>query len=270
MDNTPGEALFTAYLRQRRLPWKREPLINGRKPDFLVHHPSMDFTAEVYEPELQLPQGGGFIDSYSALRRGFQGRKSDQIKAMREAGVPCVLVIARTHSDLPFRPEIVAGAMFGDVGVNLPLDDPEATGRTVFLGGGRVQPDRNRGLTAVAVLESFNPTLYRAELAVAARLGEGLPWYPSIPRGSVVRSGAAIVRVTNEVYDHMVATGDYIPTARVAKLTVLHNPYAAYPLHLDILDGPYDTQWSRTVNDDGEAAYGPVKYGALVIRNPSP
>ena len=124
-------------------------------------------------------------------------------------------------------------------------------------------------MSAVAILESFNPTLYRAEEAAAARLGEPMPWYPSIPRRKVEREMATVVRVTEEVYEHMRTTRDDIPDARVAKLIVLHNPYATYPLDLDVLDGPHDVQWGRIQNEEGEIAYGPVKLGQLVIREPA-
>lgn len=268
VDDTPGERLFAAYLYQYRLTSDREPLIGGRRPDFLVHHPVLPFAAEVYEPELRFPAGGRFIDSYRALRRMFKARKSDQVKAMKEAGLPCIVILARTNSDIRFQPEIVAGAMFGDVGVLLPLDDPDAEGRTVFGSGGRVQRERNRGVSAVAILEDFNPTLYRAEEAVAARLGKGIPWRPGLNAGTVVREQAAVIRSTNEVYEHMTATRAFIPEARVVKLTVLHNPYAAHPIGLDVLDSPHDVQWGPTTTTTGEPAYGPVKWGPLVIRPP--
>lgn len=268
MEDSSGERLFAAYLRQYRLTSDREPLIGGRRPDFLVHHPAVPFVAEVYEPELRLPPGGGFIDSYPAFRRAFKARKGDQIKAVKEAGLPCVLVLARTNSDIRFQPEIVAGAMFGNVGVVFALDDPDAAGRTVFGGGGRVQPEMNRGVSAVAVLEGFNPTWYRAEEAVAARLGKGMPWRADLTAGEVAREQTEIARVANEVYEHMTVTGDFNPDARVAKLTVFHNPFAAHPIGLDILGGAHDVQWHRTTNADGEVAYGPVKWGPLVIRTP--
>ncbi len=138
-------------------------------------------------------------------------------------------------------------------------------GRTVFGSGGRVQREQNRGVSAVAVLEDFNPTLYRAEEVVAARLGKAMPWRPGLSAEKVAREQGAIVRTTTEVYDHMAATGAYIPDARLAKLTVFHNPYAAHPIGLDVLDGPHDVQWSRTKVGDG-TGYGPVKWGPLVIR----
>ncbi len=238
--------------------------MGGRRPDFLVEHPDGNFAAEVYEPELHLPPGSGSFDSYPALRRAFQGRKADQVKAMREAGVPCVLVLARTNADIQFGPETVAGSMFGNIGVRWRLNDPDAEPQTIFRAGGRVQPARNRGVSAVAILESFNPTWHRAEEAVTARLGEGMKWHSGIPHGAVVREGAAIVRATEEVYKHMTATGDYIPDARVAKLTVLHNPYATYPLELDVLDGAHDVQWARITTAAGEVGYGPAKWGRLV------
>lgn len=173
MVDTPGERLFAAYLHQYGLASDRHPLVGGRRPDFLVQHPVTPFAAEVYEPELCLPATAGYIDSYRAFRRAFTGRKGDQIKAVKEAGLPCVVVLARTNSDLRFQPEFVAGAMFGDISFELPLDDPEAVGRTVFGRGGRVQREQNRGVSAVAILEDFNPTLFRAEKGCGGSAGKG-------------------------------------------------------------------------------------------------
>ena len=74
-----GERLFAAYLRQCRLEWQYEPDIGGRRPDFLVEHPVRSFVAEVYEPEIHLPPGGGSFESYSARRGAFEGRRSKQL-----------------------------------------------------------------------------------------------------------------------------------------------------------------------------------------------
>ncbi len=76
-----GERLAAAYWDQRALPWEYEPEIGGRHPDFLVHHSRRDFVAEVFEPELRLPDGGGWFSSYPAIRSAFEGRKRKQIAA---------------------------------------------------------------------------------------------------------------------------------------------------------------------------------------------
>lgn len=260
--DSPGEQLFAAYLRQRGLSWQREPDIHGRRPDFLVDRPVMDFAAEVYEPKLRLPPGAGWFDSYAPLRRSFRGRKSRQAKAVKEAGLPFVVVLARTNSDVRFQPEIVAGAMFGNISVEVPLNSTGGESRTVFGGGGRVQRKRNRGVSAVAILSSFNPTYWRVEQVMADRLGVEPSWKPNMSPASVRREQVASARVMKEVHDHMAATGDYIVTAQLARLVVLHNPYADHPIGLEVLNGPHDVQWANTKRD-GIRGYGPACWGEL-------
>ena len=168
---------------------------------------------------------------------------------------------------MAFQPEIVAGAMFGDVSVEVPLDSTGDESRTVFGGGGRVQRKRNRGVSAVAILSSFNPTYLRVEQAMADRLGVEPSWRPNMSPASVRREQVASARVMEEVQDHMAATGDIV-TAQLAKLTVLHNPYAENPIGLDVLDGPHDVQWANTERD-GIRGYGPACWGELFGREVS-
>jgi len=266
--DSPGERLFAAYLRQRGLSWEREPDVRGSRPDFVVRHPVMEFASEVYEPVLRLPPGGGWFDSYPPLRRSFKGRKSRQAKAVKDAGLPFVVVLGRTNSDVPFQPEIVAGAMFGNVSVEVPLDSTGGESRTVFGGGGRVQRKQNRGVSAVAILSSFNPTYWRVEQVMADRLGVEPSWRPNMSPASAKREQVASARVMREIHDHMAATGDYIVTAQLAKLTVLHNPYADHPIGLDVLNGPHDVQWANTERD-GIWGYGPARWGELIGRDVS-
>jgi hypothetical protein len=175
-----GERLFAAYLRQRHLPWKYEREVNGRHPDFSVDHSEGTFVAEVYEPEIRLPEGGGWFESYTGLRRVFEGRKAKQIRAVKNAGLPYLAVVGATNCDMPLQPLMMAGAMFGNLAVTFKVGsddpiDPELT-RTIFGGGGRVQPHHYRGVSAVAILERFNPTKWRLDAAMETRLAAIPSW----------------------------------------------------------------------------------------------
>ena len=196
-----GERLFAAYLRQRRLGWQYEPEIGGRRPDFLVEHPVRSFVAEVYEPQIRLPPGGGSFESYSALRSAFEGRKSKQISAVKRAGLTYVAVVASTNSDIRIQPLVVAGAMFGNLAVTLRVG-PEVCerpdGRTVFGGGGRVQARQFRGVSAVAILERFNPTQDRLEAATRARLARLPDWYATMTPRQIAETKAAVIKLSRE------------------------------------------------------------------------
>ena len=90
--------------------------------------------------------------------------------------VPYVVALARTHSDLPFQPQLVAGAMFGNLQITFPVGpdvtaDVPAGVRTSFGGSGRVQPEQFRGLSAVALIHGYNPTQIRVEQAINERIG---------------------------------------------------------------------------------------------------
>jgi hypothetical protein len=266
--NSDGERLFAAYLRQRRIPWEYEREVNGRNPDFSVDHPAGAFVAEVYEPELRLPKGGGWFDSYTPLRRAFDGRKARQIKAVKSAGLPYVAVVAGTNFDMPIKPIIMAGAMFGNLAVTFTLKsdirEEDIDDRTIFGGGGRVQPNQYRGVSAMALIERFNPTARKLGLAVEARLARVPQWRPDMTKRQTAEIQSAIVRLTQGAEDEFLASGSYDPWARLARLTVLHNPYAEHPLRLDVLNGHHDSQWGRIVVD-GEAGYGELP--AATIRN---
>jgi hypothetical protein len=256
--NSAGERLFAAYLRQRRLSWEYEREVNGRRPDFSVDHPDGTFVAEVYEPQLRLPEGGGWFDSYTPLRGTFDGRKAKQIKAVKGAGLPYVAVVADTNFDMPIKPLIMAGAMFGNLAVTFTVkpDVPEGfDDRTVFGSGGRVQANQYRGVSAMALIERFNPTTRKLGLAVEARLARIPQWRPEMTERQTAALQSAIVRLTQQAEDDFLASGSYDPRARLARLTVLHNPYAQHPLRPEVLNGPHDRQWGRIVTG-GESGYG--------------
>ena len=66
---------------------------------------------------------------------------------MKNAGLPYLAVVGSTNCDMPLRPLIMAGAMFGNLAVTFKVGsgepiDPERV-RTIFGGGGSsALPDR--------------------------------------------------------------------------------------------------------------------------------
>lgn len=250
-----GEKLFSAYLRQRRLPFVYEPLIGSRRPDFVVSHPAGQVACDVYEPEVQLPTGRTFnFSSYPALRKSMHGQKYAQAKAARDAGLPFTVVLRRTLGGIPLDPIVVAGAMFGDLAAEFsvwlspgpPPTEPAPESRMVFGGGGRLQEAMNRATSAVAILTTFNPTMWRVQRAHRERLDRLNASRPPSPR----RQQAA-ADVINETYEHFAVTGEFDPEARLARLTVIHNPYCDLPIDWNIFGGPHDDQWGHLPVDGG-------------------
>lgn len=252
-----------SYLRQRRLRFEYEPIVGSRRPDFVVEHPRIGQVVwEVYEPEFRLPNRVGAMDPYPPIRSAFEGRKRKQAKASSEAGLAHVVVLGRSNSDMSFDPSIVAGGMFGNLGVTFSVQvDPAGPAppddrRTSFLSGGRLQPELNRSVSALAILTSFNPTLWRVEAAYRNRLDQlGLPG-----AGESARERAARVNVIMETFEHFTRTGMYDDEARVARVRVLHNPHAVHPLDLVAASGPHDEQLGVVVDGD-QATYGQIASG---------
>jgi len=253
---------MASYLSQRGWPWEYERPVGGRKLDFYVDHPDTPFAIEVYEPVMNLGVNGGWVDSYPPLRRMFAGRKRRQLAAAMDAGVPYVVALARTHSDLPFQPPLVAGAMFGNLQITFPVG-PDVTAdvptdvRTSFGGSGRVQPGQFRGLSAVALIHGYNPTQIRVKQAINERIGRTKPPPTTTSRESVIRDNAAMFAMVNDMYSHFTLTGEYIERARRTRLTVLHNPFALHPLDMSVFNDSHDVQWHRR-EVDGVVGYGPA------------
>jgi hypothetical protein len=260
---SPGECLFAAYLRQRCLGWDFEAPVGGRAPDFTVHHPAGDVVCEVYEPEIRLPRQGGAFSSYPALRSLFAARKRKQAKAAGRAGHRFMYVVGRANSDIEIDASIMAGAMLGDLGVTIPVFvdgnepagfDPGEHARNIFGSNRRLQPAMNTSVSAVAVVRSFNPTLWRLELASHERFRGRRPARDlrDAYRRAVIREELATSMHDSRAID--------LNAAR-ARLIVLHNPFASSPINLDVFGGPHDEQWASTESEVGQLEYGPVAQG---------
>jgi hypothetical protein len=107
---------------------------------------------------------------------------------------------------------------------------------------------RLRGVSAVAVMQYFNPTLWRVERAWAQRVGR-------VPPAAVRRSADGSEQtdrlvVMGQLAQRMLESGALVPDARLVRLIVLHNPFARHPLDVSALAGPHDEQWTAV---DGTA-----------------
>lgn len=272
--DTAGEQLAAAYLHQRgfdRFAERHRP-VGGKKLDWTVDHPAQPFGFEVYEPEIHLPEGGGWFSSYEGLRGMFKNNKMKQIRAAKEAGLPFVGGLARTNAGIDFSPDIVAGAMFGDITTVMPIgpggegfDPTQAI--TTFGKDGKVQPKQMRGVSAVAIIRDFNPTLWRMEGELEVRTAKLPKWHAGMSDEESHEIQVEMTRMFGDIEEHFTSTGAYDPAARVTRFIVLHNPYADYPLRLDILSGPHDEQWMG-FSEEGVPKYGERWRGHLIHEVP--
>jgi hypothetical protein len=162
--HTPGEKMMAAYLTERKLPYDYELFEKGANPDFVARHPAAGrIVLEVYEPECRLPRNpdgsfrsGSVRSSGHVVRRGLNShRKHRQAKAARARGLPFVLVIASTNSEIAFSEYDLPGALFGSLEFmwsDEPDTDSNDRGRLVFGAAGRLQPKLNTSFSAVALI----------------------------------------------------------------------------------------------------------------------
>jgi hypothetical protein len=248
-----GEEKFAAYLSQRGLAHEYEAPVGGKNPDFLVHASVGDVSCDVYEPEIKLPASRiGMFDPFPGLRKAFENNKYEQAKAARAAGMPFVLVLVRTNSDIAFDPIIVAGAMFGNISVELTialepgLPPPERDSRFVFGTGARLQPELNRAVSAIALPRTFNPTLRPVMEAYRERklaIGDGDPATWSFDERTRAWD------LMTETFDEFTAKSIYNDAASVSRVIVLHNPYCDIALDRTVFTGPWDEQWGLAEDD---------------------
>jgi hypothetical protein len=261
-----GERLTAVYLRRRGWPYEYEPDIGGKNPDFLATTQVGPVVLEVFEPRLELAKGeGGWLDSIEPVLGLFEARKRAQIAAVKEAGLPLILVLGSANSDIPYGQHSVTGAMFGRPGVKIPVDvpDPAEHGEWMFLGGARLQRERNTGVSAIATINRFNPTQWR--LDAARRQERGLEDRKPIPfvgpeAERYGRDACEIARIRHDIREALTARGVFDPDARVARLSIYHNPYALHPLDLRF-GGPHDDQYSFVEVGPGRVGYGLVASG---------
>jgi hypothetical protein len=242
-----GERLTAAYLRQHRWKWEYEPHIGARKLDFLARTHVGPVVLEVFEPHLHLPSTGGAFDSIEPVLGLFEQRKLSQIRAAKEAGLPLILVVGSASSDVPYGLHALQGAMFGRPGVTFALDsdDPGADARWGFTGGARIQPKLNRGVSALASIGRFNPTRWQLELAWRARGlmvdNETLYRRHRDDRDGYFRCVAELGERMKAIEEELTERGVFNPHAAVARLVILHNPFAFHPLDHRFA-GPHDEQ----------------------------
>ena len=230
--------MVAAYLDQRGFRWEHEPQVGTRNLDFVAQTSAGPVALEVYEPRLTLPSRVGSFDSVAPVEGLFSARKRKQIKAAKETALPLVLVVGSAHSDVPYDVFSVAGVMFGRPGIRM-LVGPEGAAsepEAALLGPGKVQPSVNRGVSAVALVRRFNPTLWRLRAAWRSARLIGRP-----PANSPRARREVLERMT-QIQSELVERGVYLPAARLARLIIVHNPFALMPLPLSFA-GPHDDQY---------------------------
>jgi len=138
---TVGEKTFEEYLDAHGIKYEFERLLPDKKqpPDYTIFH-DREYLLEVkdFDPT-DVPEGGAY-DGYARIRSKID---STSKKFGEYEGYPCALVLHNNDVALVdvTNPDLVLGAMYGNVGIVVPFDveTGESKGQEyqAFLEGGK-------------------------------------------------------------------------------------------------------------------------------------
>jgi hypothetical protein len=234
--------LFESYLSSFGFSWEYEPLLGGKRPDYLISHAGRQFVVEVEElrdPD-PLPVGGHYPTT--AVREALH-RARKQLRGCKH--LPTGVVV---FSDSVFRSttvQTVASAAFGPG-----FQDARRHDRVEVYAPALRFPSRHECPTGVPQLA--NPYLSRTDnksvSAVLVLMRYALNefqlavWRELLARqvrGEVLPPGASL-SVASELQSAVPLTYRFANTIRVV---VLENPHAniRFP---DVFRGPFDQRWT--------------------------
>jgi excisionase family DNA binding protein len=232
---TISELLFEQYLADNGLDADHEPVVAGRSArlDYRIMHDDQPFWFEVKEFGESDIGGGGAFDPYISIRNRI-GKAAKQFADYK--GESCSIVFYNDRLNLAsiYAPEIVLGAMLGNVSVTVPVDVSTGTEtgptKTGFSEGGKmIEPNlkvpQNTTISAIIALERFGVGSREFRVMVAAKEAaeeRRLPW--------------------TEFFE-LLQTDREKNNRHVLRTMVYENPYAAVSLPRDLFNGPYDERW---------------------------
>ena len=252
-SRTVSEEKFEEYLRLRGIPFEHEPSIAGssRAPDYLLRDREA-FLVEVKEfvgKSEDAKSGFGAFDAYAPIRKKIEAARK---KFQNLKNYPCGLLLYNVSGHLIRidRPEVVMGAMLGDLGFKFRVDPEKGSAieepKPAFLRRGKMinyaskQP-WNQTIGAILVLEEFNLGIKRylsEERRLEAEKGRSLKDEELAPLRETV--GEAALRVK------------------------LHeNPYARKRFPREAFRGSFDEHWSWS--EDGRLERGFVGSALLAL-----
>jgi excisionase family DNA binding protein len=237
---TISELLFEQYVSDNGLGADHEPSVPGRaaRLDYRLMHRGQPLWFEVKEFGEKDIGGGGPFDPYISIRNRI-GKAAKQFADYK--GESCSIVFYNDRLNLAsiYAPEIVLGAMLGNVSVTVPVDfsTGSETGppRTGFSEGGKmIEPNlkvpQNTTISAIIALERLGVGGREFRVMVAAR------------------EATEKRRLSWGEFHELFQADREKNTRRVLRTMVYENPYAAVPLPRDLFIGPYDERWGRIEN----------------------
>lgn len=229
---TESERLFATYLEGHAIDYIYEPDPAG--PDFAVQHGSVRISCEVTERERRR-----LAEAIDNIRARIKGKSRQGASA--KGNHPYVLVMHfRDEQNYDLDEVLFTDALFGTHTATFEPDDE--TGQVdvteSFGRGGRLQARLHTRFSAVASMQAINPTLPRMLRLVRAAWGEART-------KTGTQNASDMLRLAHDVADDCTQRGLYLPSLRIVRLLVFHNPHAQIELSRDVFVGPYDVQWAR-------------------------
>ena len=231
---TIGEKTFEEYLNSREIKYEFERRLPGkqRRPDYTIFH-DREYLLEVKDLDpTDVPEVGSF-DGYTRIR----SKIDSAAKKFKEyEAYPCALVLYNNNAALVdvTKPELVLGAMYGNVGIVIPfnVETGEATGSEydAFLAGGKmIRPHwkqaENTRISALITLRYVEVGLMRQNEFVS-----------KIESTETTRVKRAV-----DVYRKLVnAKFEFDREERHLGVIVWENAFAAIPFPRDLFAGDFD------------------------------
>ena len=237
---TESELLFQQYLQQLEIDADFEPKIPGIRSriDFRFASNGTDIFCELKELHEKRPHPGGAtpFNPYSGIRRMIE-KGREKFKEYKER---CCVLVVHNINDWQFRdhPQIVYGAMLGDLGLQFPFDAHQGTlaqqGNHAFLDHGKMIDPKHRKpqkktISAIAVLTEFTIPNLQFEVEYQDRIERRRQKLKGEPTP------------TQCIETRLAMYGKFSPTlGKAPRLAVFENPFASHELPLDIFRGPFD------------------------------
>ncbi|MCH8853487.1 MAG: nucleotidyltransferase domain-containing protein, partial [Planctomycetes bacterium] len=240
---TASELLFQEYLQQLGIDADFEPKIQGIRSriDFRLASNGTDIFCELKELHEKRPHPGGAtsFDPYSGLRKQIhEGRKK-----FKEYKEHCCVLVVHNIDDWQFRdhPQIVYGAMLGNLGLQIPYDPQKGAllnrGKQAFFDGGKMIDYRhgkaqNTTIRAIAVLTQFTIPNPQFEVEFQDRIDRLRQKLKGEPAPTLC------IETRMAMYDTLSPTLGESP-----RLAVFENPLADPELPPDVFRGPFDLRY---------------------------
>lgn len=228
---TLGEQTFEAYLHERGIVSEFERLFHGKKkrPDYTVTHENVEYLFEV--KDFDLPKG--LFDPHRPIRAKIDAARR---KFQEFSNWTCALVLF--NPGIPAvdieSPDIVLGAMYGNLGLAQPFDtstgeisgDPYAK----FLGGGKMNISR--------LGESSNSRI--SSLITLRRIPIGQLRLQKYAAQMKLHGTSRIERAAEKAARLCIEITEFDRSEERIGVIVWENAFAKRPLPRDLFNGEFD------------------------------